>query len=68
MEHCVKSVQIRSFLWSIYPVFGLDTEIFVVNLCIQSEYKKIRTRKNSVLVHFSRSGTFIDLLISVPQS
>ena len=30
--HCVKSVQIRSFLWS--------------------EYRKIRTRKNSVLGHF----------------
>ena len=40
--HCVKSVQIRSF--------------YSVNLRIQSEYRKIRTRKNSVFGHFSRSG------------
>ena len=33
--HCVESVQIRSFFWSVF-------------LRIQSEYGKIRTRKNSV--------------------
>ena len=43
--HCVKSVQIRSYFWSIY----------IVNLCIQSEQRKIRTRNNSVFGHFSRS-------------
>ena len=37
--HCVKSVQIRSFFWSRFS-------------CIQSEYRKIRTTKNSV---FGRS-------------
>ena len=37
-----------------FPSFGLDTEIYGVNLRIQSKYKKIRTRKNSVLGHFSR--------------
>ena len=42
MIHSVKSVQIRSFFWSVFP-------------CIQSEYSKIRTRKNSVFGHFSRS-------------
>ena len=40
--HCVKSVQIRSFLWLVFS-------------CIQSEYRKVRTRKNSVFGHFSRS-------------
>ena len=40
--HCVKSVQIRSFFWSIYS-------------CVQSEYRKIRTRKNSAFGHFSRT-------------
>ena len=40
--HCVKSVRIRSFFWSVFS-------------CIQSEYRKIRTRKNSVFGHFSRS-------------
>ena len=39
--HCVKSVQIRSYFWSVFS-------------CIQFEYKKIRTRKCSVSGHFSR--------------
>ena len=39
-----------------FPVFGLNTKIYGVNLLIQSEYRKIRTRKNSVFGHFSRSG------------
>ena len=38
-----------------FPVFGLNTKIYGVNLCIQSEYRKIQTRKNSVFGHFSRS-------------
>ena len=38
-----------------FPVFGLNTEIYFVNLRIQSEYRKIRTRNNSVFEHFSRS-------------
>ena len=38
----VKSVQIRSFFWSVFS-------------CIQPEYGKIRTRKNSVFGNFSRS-------------
>ena len=41
--HCVKSVQIQSFFWSVFS-------------CIQSDYRKIRTRKNSVFRHFLRSG------------
>ena len=38
-----------------FTVFELSTEIYGVNLCFQSEYGKIRTRRNSVLGHFSRS-------------
>ena len=38
-----------------FPVFGLNTEIYGLNLCIQSEYRKIWTRNNSVFGHFSRS-------------
>ena len=41
--HCVKSVKIRSFVWSVFS-------------CIQSVYRKIRTRKNCVFGHFSHSG------------
>ena len=39
---CVKSVQIRSFFWFVFS-------------CIWTEYRKIRTRKNSVFGHFSSS-------------
>ena len=46
MRHCVKSVQIRSFFWSIFS-------------CIQSKYRKIQTRKNSVSGHFSGSERLI---------
>ena len=35
-EHCVKSVQIRSFSSTYFRVFGLNTEIYRVNLRIQS--------------------------------
>ena len=38
-----------------FPVFGPNTKIYGVNSRIQSEYRKIRTRKNSVFGHFSRS-------------
>ena len=41
-----------------FPVFGLNTEIYEVNLRIQLEYRKKRTRKISVFGHFSRSGTY----------
>ena len=54
--HCVKSVQMRSFCGPYFPVFGLNTEIYCVNLCIQLEVWKIWTRKNSVFGHFPYSG------------
>ena len=41
-----------------FPEFGLNTtEIYAVNLRIQSEYRKMRTTKNSVFRHFSRSDS-----------
>ena len=42
-KHYVKSVQIRSFFWT-------------VSSCVWTEYGKIETRKNSVFGNFSRSG------------
>ena len=41
-----------------FPVFRLKTEIYEVNLRIQSKYRKIRTRDKSVFGHFSRSACF----------
>ena len=58
IDHCVKRVQIRSFFGPYFPVFGLNTEIYSVNIRAQSEYRKIRIRKNSVFEHFSRSELF----------
>ena len=39
-----------------FLLFGLNTEMYSINLCIRSKCRKIRTRKNSVFWHFSRSG------------
>ena len=41
-----------------FPVFGLNMEIYSVNLCIQSAYRKIWTRGNFVIGHFLRSDEF----------
>ena len=56
LKHCVKIVQILSFFWSIF---------FRVNFFIQSKYRKIRTRKNSVFRHFSPSRVVIDQYIKL---
>ena len=40
-----------------FHAFGLNTERYGVSLRIQSECRKIRTRKNSVFGHFSRSAS-----------
>ena len=45
--HCVKSVQIRSFFWSVF-------------FRIHTEYGKIRTRKNAVFGHISHSVCYLD--------
>ena len=47
--YSVKSAQIRSFFWSV-----LSRNLYL-SLRIQSECGKVRTRKNSVFGHFSRS-------------
>ena len=46
---------IWSFFGPYFPVCGLNSEIYFVNLRIQSEYAKTGTRKNSVVWHFSPS-------------
>ena len=60
-----KNVQLWSFFCPVFPVFGLNTEIYGVNLHTQSEYRKIRTWKNSVFGHFSRNETKAYVLIRV---
>ena len=46
-----------------FPVFGLNTEFYSVNLRIQFKYRKTRTRINSVLGYFSRSVVLSLLLL-----
>ena len=41
-----------------FPIFGLNTEKYSVSLRIKSEFRKIRTRNNSVFGHFPRSDWF----------
>ena len=43
--NCVKTVRIRSFFDPHFPTFELNTEIYSLNLCIQSKCGKIWTRK-----------------------
>ena len=50
---CEKFPNKEFFSGQYFPVFRLNTEIYGVNLRIQSKYRKIRTRKSSVLGHFS---------------
>ena len=50
-SHCFL---IRSFFWSVFS-------------CIQSEYRKIRSRKISVFRHFSRSVQFLDLYRKISE-
>ena len=49
-QHCLKSVQIRSFFWSVFS--RIRIERYFVSLCIQFEYGKIRTRKTPYLDTF----------------
>ena len=55
--HCVKCPNTEFFSGPYFSTFGLKREIYGVNLRIQIECGKIRTRKKSVFGHFSRSGT-----------
>ena len=51
---------------SYFPVFGLNTEIYFVNLRIQAEYRKILTRNNYIFGHFSRSVFYAYFFIHIP--
>ena len=50
---CLSKYGVFSGLY--FPLFGLNTEIYSVNLGIQSAYGKIRPRKTSVFGQFSHS-------------
>ena len=55
--HSVKCVQILSYFWSVFSCIQTEYGDYGLNFRIPSEYKKIRTRNNSVSGNFSPSGT-----------
>ena len=56
-----------------FPVFGRNTEIYRVNLRIQSEYRKIRTRKTPYLdtfhavYHIGKAKTICTLIFLITK-
>ena len=52
LRHCVKSVLIRIYFWSVFSCILTEYRDL---WSIQSKYKKIRTRNNCLFGHFSRS-------------
>ena len=58
----------RSFFWSVFPCVWTEYRDLHVNLRIQSKYRKIRTRKNSVFGHFSRSAMNNKIVTSIEIS
>ena len=56
--NCMKSVQIRSFFWSVFSLIRTEKGEIRRSLCSKSECGKIGTRKNSISGHFSRSDIF----------
>ena len=56
--YCIYALR-KKFSGLYFPVFGMKTEIYGVNLRFQSEYKKTRIRKNFIFGHFSRSDGYM---------
>ena len=62
---CEKVSKYGVFSGPYFPVFGLNTEIYFLNFRIQAKYRKIRTTKNSIFGHFSRSDIVIECFIHI---
>ena len=70
-EHCVKSAGIWGFTGPHFSAFGLITEIYRLNLSIQSECGKMRTRKTSntntfYAVELISADTNLDKIFKTP--
>ena len=55
-KHFMKNVQIRSYFWSVFFCIWTEHGDLLRKSRIQSVYKKIQTRNNSIFGHFLRSG------------
>ena len=58
--HCTKTVRIWSFSGPFFSAFGMNMDIYGINLLIQSECGKIRTRKTPNM------DTFCAVLLCLP--
>ena len=54
-KYCVKNSPYSEFSGLFFPAFGLNMEIYSVNLRIQSDCGRIRTTKNSEYGYFLHS-------------
>ena len=57
----------RAFFGPYFSVFELNTKIYVVNLRIKSEYRKMRTRQKSMIEQFSDKSPWLDNSHSVRE-
>ena len=62
--HAWKVSKYGVFSGPYFPAFAVNTETYGVNLRIQFECRKIRTRKNSVFGYFSRSDELTRVVIA----
>ena len=62
--HCVKSVQWRVFSGPYFPLFGLNKDIYGVNLRLQSKHLKIRKGKTPYLDTFKAMFCYHQLVFN----
>ena len=67
-DHCVKSVLIQSFSSLYFTAFGLNAEIYIVNLRIQSKCGKIRTRNTPNTDTFHAMNTMAGINTNLPRA
>ena len=63
--YCVKGACIRSYFWSVFSTFGLNTEKYSVSLRIQSKWGKIRTRKTPNKDTFHAVLATVDVWVTI---
>ena len=61
--HCVKSVQIRCFSGPYFPVFGLNTEIYLFSVQMWEN----TDQKNSVFGQFLHNVSCFNAILNSPE-
>ena len=55
-DHCVKSVQIRSYFWSVFSCIWIEYRDLLHKSLYSIQIQENRDKKNSAFGHFLRSG------------